>query len=102
MISREVHAQVSESTSALSTVGDILAELDWYVRMRTNGGMHDESQRFSLLALAAASKTYDFSRPTLTDENILIISNGRHPLQELVVDQFIPNSVAFSPGSSFV
>jgi DNA mismatch repair protein MSH5 len=46
---------------------------------------------FSLLALTVCSTEYNYTRPTLTEENTLIIVNGRNPLQEMCVNTFIPN-----------
>jgi DNA mismatch repair protein MSH5 len=37
-------------------------------------------------------------RPILTDDGALEIINGRHPLQELCVQQFIPNDTRVAPG----
>ncbi|KAI0697886.1 DNA mismatch repair protein MutS [Cytidiella melzeri] len=53
-----------------------------------------------LLSFAEASRAYDFQRPVMTDENVLIVKQGRHPLQELVVDTFVPNDV-FVVGADF-
>jgi len=45
----------------------------------------------SLLALALAAQKYNFVRPTMTNENIINIVGGRHPLQDLVVPTFVEN-----------
>lgn len=45
----------------------------------------------SLIALALGAEKYQWTAPTLTDENIIDIRGGRHPLQELVVPSYIPN-----------
>jgi DNA mismatch repair protein MSH5 len=62
-----------------------------------------------LLSLAEASRAYNYIRPEMSEENIIDISKGRwgwasdlsltfqrsiiyrHPLQEQVVDSFVPN-----------
>ncbi|KAF8986222.1 histidine kinase osmosensor [Entomortierella lignicola] len=44
-----------------------------------------------LVSLAQVARLRNYRRPTLTEENVLHIVNGRHPLQELVVDSFVPN-----------
>eukprot|EP00884_Botryococcus_braunii_P002998 jgi/Botrbrau1/1269/Bobra.0163s0057.3 len=44
-----------------------------------------------LVALAIVARERDYVRPVLTHENILHIKNGRHPLAELTVAQFVPN-----------
>ena len=70
-----------------------------------------------LISFASASRSYDFKRPLLTEENVIDIKQGRwastnparhhdrlehidrHPLQELVVDTFVPND-AFMLGGA--
>ncbi|KAI0802089.1 muts domain V-domain-containing protein [Irpex lacteus] len=68
--------------SAMSNACDICAELD------------------CLLSFAEASRAYNYQRPAITEDNILAIKGGRHPLQELVVDTFVPNDV-FLVGADF-
>ncbi|KAI9347196.1 muts domain V-domain-containing protein [Zopfochytrium polystomum] len=48
-----------------------------------------------LLAFAQAAFTYNLKRPTTSDSTGLEIVNGRHPLQELCVNIFVPNSIRF-------
>ncbi|KAH9614022.1 hypothetical protein KSS87_017478 [Heliosperma pusillum] len=43
------------------------------------------------LSLALVSQQNNYVRPVLTTESILHIQNGRHLLQEMTVDTFIPN-----------
>ncbi|XP_024021664.1 DNA mismatch repair protein MSH5 isoform X4 [Morus notabilis] len=43
------------------------------------------------LSLALVARQNNYVRPTLTVENLLDIQNGRHVLQEMTVDTFIPN-----------
>jgi len=45
-----------------------------------------------LLALAMVSKENNWTRPVMIDSGDLVIKEGRHPLQELSVTDFIPNS----------
>ena len=45
-----------------------------------------------LLALAMVSKENNWTRPVMMDTGDLVIKEGRHPLQELSVTDFIPNS----------
>ncbi|KAI8819391.1 muts domain V-domain-containing protein [Fimicolochytrium jonesii] len=45
-----------------------------------------------ILSLAEAAAKYHYSRPEMKEENVLQIRNGRHPLQELCVDVFVPNN----------
>jgi DNA mismatch repair protein MSH5 len=44
-----------------------------------------------LIALALVAKENNYVRPVLTEERVLEIERGRHPLQELCVDDFVPN-----------
>lgn len=46
---------------------------------------------FSILSLAKVCKDNDYKRPILTLEKIIKIKNGRHPLQELCADYYVPN-----------
>lgn len=54
----------------------------------------------SLLALARAAETLQLCRPIMTDQPILEIKDGRHPLQELcVAQQYISNDTVMEAGS---
>lgn len=44
-----------------------------------------------LLAFAEAARTFDYRRPQMIDGSIIDVVQARHPLQELVVDAFVPN-----------
>ncbi|KAJ3130217.1 MutS protein msh5, partial [Physocladia obscura] len=48
-----------------------------------------------LLALAESAQKYDFVRPQVVDADILEITDGRHPLYEQCMDNFIGNSTRF-------
>ncbi|KZT11913.1 uncharacterized protein LAESUDRAFT_670086 [Laetiporus sulphureus 93-53] len=50
-----------------------------------------------LLSFAEASRACNYNRPHMVDDNIIDIRQGRHPLQEMVVDTFVPND-AFAVG----
>lgn len=51
-----------------------------------------------LLSFAQASRAFDYRRPRMTDKNIVDIKMGRHPLQEQVVDTFVPNDTLLVGG----
>ncbi|KAK2465358.1 hypothetical protein APHAL10511_002712 [Amanita phalloides] len=51
-----------------------------------------------LLSFAAASRAYNYTRPIMVDDNIIDIKQGRHPLQEQVVDTFVPNNFSITGG----
>ncbi|XP_076335549.1 mutS protein homolog 5-like isoform X2 [Tachypleus tridentatus] len=44
-----------------------------------------------LISLAVVAKEFNYIKPELTNENIVCIKGGRHPLQELCVTTFVPN-----------
>lgn len=44
-----------------------------------------------LLAMTRVSEVHGFSKPLMTDNPMIRISNGRHPLQELCVRTFVQN-----------
>ena len=44
-----------------------------------------------LLAFAEAAKKHDYVRPTMTEQSVLDIKQGRHPLRELTTQSFVPN-----------
>jgi DNA mismatch repair protein MSH5 len=48
------------------------------------------------LSLATVAKEMNFVKPEISEDNVIIIKNGRHPLQELTVDSFIPNDTYVS------
>jgi DNA mismatch repair protein MSH5 len=44
------------------------------------------------LAFSQVSQNRNFTRPVMVSDPVLQIKQGRHPLQELWVDHFVPNS----------
>lgn len=65
-----------EYTATLATISEVLAELD------------------CLTSLAVAAQDNQYTRPTVTRENVLVIKKGRNPLQEMTVNTFIPNGTS--------
>lgn len=80
-IVQELGERILEYEEALHDVSDICGELD------------------SLVALAKGAKQHNFVRPRLTDENIIKIKGGRHPLQELTVPSFVANDTYLVGGA---
>lgn len=72
-IIHELAQAILEYEDLLTTVSDTCGELD------------------SLLALTQGAKHHKFVRPRMTEENIIRIKGGRHPLQELTVPTYVPN-----------
>lgn len=54
----------------------------------------------AILALAIGAGKYGWTAPQMTTDNILQISEGRHPLQELVLPSFVPNGCHLAGGKS--
>jgi DNA mismatch repair protein MSH5 len=51
------------------------------------------------MALAGSAAKYKYTRPTMTEENILRITKGRHPLQEICVPAYVENDGFLIGGS---
>ena len=73
-------AAVIQHEQLITSASDIFGELD------------------SLLALAWAAEKYRWVAPEMTCCNVLDITEGRHPLQELLVPAFIPNDCSLVGG----
>jgi DNA mismatch repair protein MSH5 len=56
----------------------------------------------SLISFAEAAQHYNYRRPAVTDDNVVIIKNGRHPLQELTIDHYVPNPTKLVGGRGIV
>ncbi|KAI0688883.1 DNA mismatch repair protein MutS [Earliella scabrosa] len=52
-----------------------------------------------LISFSMASRSYDYRRPDMTEENVMDIKQGRHPLQELAVSTFVPNDTYLIGGA---
>ncbi|KAI0052711.1 hypothetical protein FA95DRAFT_1664395 [Auriscalpium vulgare] len=52
-----------------------------------------------LLCFAMAAEAFDYRRPQMTEENVIIVKQGRHPLQEQVIDTFVPNDIFLVGGA---
>lgn len=68
----------------------VCAELDWYVITQLKV-MEMALTDISLMSLAESAAKYKYICPTITEENIVEIKQGRHPLQELCVASYVPN-----------
>ncbi|KAL6620475.1 hypothetical protein ACP70R_035614 [Stipagrostis hirtigluma subsp. patula] len=51
-----------------------------------------------ILSLAIVARQNNYVRPILTEDSILEIQNGRHALQEMTVDTFVPNDTKIQNG----
>jgi DNA mismatch repair protein MSH5 len=79
---RGVEDSVLDLEPDLQRVGSALADVD------------------ALLALGIVAAEMDFVRPDISEEPIIAIKQGRHPLQELTVDIFVPNDTLVSETSN--
>ncbi|KAI0031053.1 DNA mismatch repair protein MutS [Vararia minispora EC-137] len=70
-----VQEGVMRYAEAMSTACDICAELD------------------CLLCFAEASNAFGYQRPQMSEDSVLVVKAGRHPLQEQVVGTFVPNDM---------
>ncbi|MCJ1281630.1 MutS protein msh5 [Xylographa opegraphella] len=80
-IVHELATEVLRFETMLCTVSGVCGELD------------------CLIALAQGAKMYRLSRPRMTNENIIKIDGGRHPLQELTVPSYVTNDTYLIGGS---
>ncbi|MCO5604858.1 hypothetical protein L7F22_059032 [Adiantum nelumboides] len=72
-ILRDLEFRIGSSSSSLIKMAGLAAEFD------------------CLLAFTSIARECKYVRPNFSEENIINIKNGRHPLQELVLDTFVPN-----------
>nr|KYP73420.1 MutS protein isogeny 5 [Cajanus cajan] len=72
-ITRDLFSRILLFSTHLIKVATFAAELDCF------------------LSMALVARQNNYVRPLLTEENLLDIKNGRHVLQEMTVDTFIPN-----------
>lgn len=56
----------------------------------------------SLLAFSEVAKEFDLVKPILVDEHVIEIHKGRHILQQLCVDTYVPNDFASSDANSLI
>ncbi|KAF8957258.1 hypothetical protein BDZ97DRAFT_2079293 [Flammula alnicola] len=80
-IIQELLEEVLACDEAFGAACDVCAELD------------------CLLSFAEASMLYGYQRPAMVDENIIELIQARHPLQERVVDTFVPNDARLIGGA---
>ncbi|MFQ5933621.1 MAG: DNA mismatch repair protein MutS, partial [Dehalococcoidia bacterium] len=81
-IFRQVCAQIGDASERIGETASVVAQVDV----------------FSSLAEVAAR--YDYVRPVLTEDDELVIANGRHPVVERTVGEgrFVPNDTQLSNG----
>jgi DNA mismatch repair protein MutS len=71
--------QIASHVTSISSFSDVVATID------------------TLASFADTAKRCDYVRPTLVDESIIDIKDGRHPvLDRLLKEKFVPNDCSFS------
>jgi DNA mismatch repair protein MSH5 len=85
---------VKQVEATINGAVEAIAELDWYVHSTT---FHSPANG-SLLALANASRQYHLVKPIMTDRPVLEISEGRHLIQEQLVNTYVTNDTLLQGG----
>ncbi|KAK4560402.1 hypothetical protein LTR86_005598 [Recurvomyces mirabilis] len=80
-IIQQLGERVLEYEDLLNTASDMCGELD------------------ALVALAKGAQMHNLARPIMTEENIIKIKAGRHPLQEQTVPSYVANDTFLVGGS---
>uniref|UniRef100_A0A8H7Y3V9 DNA mismatch repair proteins mutS family domain-containing protein n=1 Tax=Psilocybe cubensis TaxID=181762 RepID=A0A8H7Y3V9_PSICU len=80
-IIQELLEEVLVIFEAMTKACDVCAELD------------------CLLSFGEASRLFDYRRPEIIEDNLVEIIQGRHPLQERVVDTFVANDAHLIGGA---
>ncbi|KAF9571647.1 MutS protein msh5 [Mortierella alpina] len=75
--------RILEHRHFLVTCSDLCAELD------------------VLVSLGQVARLRNYRRPKMTEQTILRIVNGRHPLQELVVNSFVANNTVLGDNAHY-
>jgi len=56
----------------------------------------------AIISLGVIASEGDFCRPDIVEESLIVVKNGRHLLQALTVDSFVPNDTFVSPEKNIV
>ena len=76
----ELAAAVLHHENSITSASDLFGELD------------------SMMAFAMAAERFKWAPPQMTCSNVIEIVDGRHPLQELLVPTYVPNSCTMEGG----
>ena len=73
-----IKSLVKEEVPLLNATADALSEID------------------ALVSLSVCSEEYNLVRPNITDEHVIDIKNGRHPVVEVVSkSEYVPNDLSY-------
>lgn len=56
----------------------------------------------SLISFSQAANEFHWNPPKISSHNKVKIVGGRHPLQELCVEQFVPNDTSLNCGKTWI
>ncbi|KAI4256406.1 MAG: hypothetical protein L6R42_006240 [Xanthoria sp. 1 TBL-2021] len=82
--------EVLEFKEVLIRASELCGELD-RSKFRSTFNVRHTDGTISFLALAQGAGMYKLSRPHVTEDNVIRIRGGRHPLQELTVPSYVAN-----------
>ncbi|XP_078157852.1 MUTS-homolog 5 isoform X3 [Carex rostrata] len=71
-------------------IGDLVSRILHFLPHMTRA-VNFAAELDCILSLAIVSHQNNYVRPVLVEDSLLEIHNGRHPLQEMTVDTFVPN-----------
>jgi hypothetical protein len=74
----ELQVRVLKYDEILADCAMVFAELDWYGPAIPLSRYQIGLRMVSLLALALAAEKYKYSRPIVTDQNVIKITKGRY------------------------
>lgn len=86
----ELQMLVLEHEKMLFECVRVCSELDWCVSTSLCS-VQISLTYISLMSLAESAARYKYTRPAISQENVVEIIQGRHPLQELCVAAYVPN-----------
>ena len=89
---------VKQVEGTINGAVEAIAELDWYVPLLSPVCSTCLEADISLMALATASRQYHLVKPIMTDRPVLEISEGRHLIQEQLVDTYVTNDTLLQGG----
>ena len=89
---------VKQVEGTINGAVEAIAELDWYIPLLSPVCSTCLEADLSLMALATASRQYHLVKPIMTDRPVLEISEGRHLIQEQLVDTYVTNDTLLQGG----
>ena len=89
---------VKQVEGTINGAVEAIAELDWYIPLLSPVCSTCLEADISLMALATASRQYHLVKPIMTDRPVLEISEGRHLIQEQLVDTYVTNDTLLQGG----